>query len=97
MFNFLEGRAMSRGRSHWSHGALTPRFFIINAVACLPVLGLILVPSWKMLYLAVGTVAFLIWVEKIKKMTLSAFYRSINITLTGRKKASLNLFKELKR
>jgi hypothetical protein len=88
---------VATGRSHWSNGARSAQFFVINAAACLPMLVLILHPTWSGLYVTLGTIAFLFWVEKVKKMTLSAFARSINIALTGRVKASLNLFKELAR
>ena len=88
---------MATGRYHWSNGAHSARFFVINAAACIPLLVLILHPSWWGLYATLATIAFLFWVEKIKKMTLSAFTRSINISLTGRVKSSINLFKELAR
>lgn len=88
---------MAAGRYHWSNAAHSARFFIINAGACVPLLALILHPSWWGLYTAVTTVVFLFWVEKIKKMTLRSFARSINVTLTGRVKSSLNVLKELAR
>lgn len=88
---------MATGRYHWSNGAYGARFFAINAVACLPILALILHPSWMLLYIALGVVAVLIYIEKIRKMSLGAFSRSLNITLTGRVKSSLNLIKELSR
>lgn len=88
---------MATGRYHWSNGAHSARFFIVNAVACVPLLALILHPSWWALYASLATFAFLFWVEKIKKMTISAFFRSVNIALTGRVKSSLNLIKELAR
>jgi len=88
---------VSTGRSHWSNGARSAQFFVVNAVACVPLLVLVLRPSWLGLYATMATFACLFWVEKVKKMTLSAFARSINIALTGRVKASLNLFKETSR
>jgi len=88
---------MSTGRYHWSNAAYSARFFIINAVACAPLLVLVLRPSWGGLFAALATIVFLLWVEKVKKMTLAAFFRSINIWLTGRVKASINLFEELSR
>lgn len=88
---------MATGRYHWSNAAYSARFFVINAAACLPLLALILHPSWLGLYVTLATIVFLFWVEKIKKMTLSAFLRSINIVLTGRIKSSINLLKELTR
>lgn len=88
---------MAKGRYHWSHGAFSARFFVISAVASVPLLVLILFPTWTALYIVVGTISFLFWVEKIKKMTIRAFFRSVNIWLTGRVKSSLNLFKEIQR
>lgn len=88
---------MAKGRYHWSNGAYSARFFGINAIVCLPILALILHPSWTGLYVVLGTTVFLVFVEKFLKMTISAFFRSINIMLTGRVKSSLNLFKEIKR
>jgi hypothetical protein len=88
---------MATGRYHWSNGAYGARFFAINAVACLPILALILHPSWFLLYVALGVIAVFVYIEKFLKMSISAFYRSLNITLTGRVKSSLNLIKELSR
>ena len=88
---------MATGRYHWSNGAYGARFFILNAVACVPLLALLLHPSWMLLYVWLGTVAVLAYIEIWKKMTIRAYLRSINIGLTGRVKSSLNLIKELTR
>lgn len=88
---------MATGRYHWSNGAYSARFFVINAIACVPVLALILHPSWFLLYIALGSTAVLVYIEKFMKMSMSAFFRSINIALTGRVKSSLNLIKEISR
>lgn len=88
---------MAKGRYHWSNGAYVARFFVLHWSACVPLLILVLHPSWTLLYVAVGWLAFLLWVEKILKMTLAAFARAINIWVTGRVKASINLLKELTR
>lgn len=88
---------MATGRYHWSNGAYGARFFAINAVACVPILALTLHPSWMLLYVSLAVVAVLIYIEKFLKMSLSAFWRSLNIALTGRVKSSLNLIKELSR
>jgi hypothetical protein len=88
---------MATGRYHWSHGAHGPRFYGINAAACIPLLVLVLHPSWMGLYVVLATIGFLLYVEKVKKMTLRSFFRSFNILLTGRVKSSLNLFKEISR
>ena len=88
---------MVTGRYHWSNGAHSARFFVVNAIACIPLLGLILHPSWFGLWVTLGTIAFLFWVERIKNMSVTAFFRSINVALTGRVKSTLNLFKEVGR
>jgi hypothetical protein len=88
---------MATGRYHWSHAAHSARFFFIHAIACVPLLAMILHPSWKGLYVTLITIVVLVWIEKIKKMTLPSFFRSINILLTGRVKSSLNLLNELTR
>jgi len=88
---------MATGRYHWSHAAREPRFFFIHSIACLPLLALVLHPSWKGLYVSLIVIALLVWIEKVKKMTLRAFLRSTNLWVTGRVKTSLNLFKELTR
>lgn len=88
---------MAAGRYHWSNTARSPRFFSLHAIACLPLLALALHPSWRGLYILLGTIALLVWIEKIQKMTLQAFFRSLNIVLTGRVKSSLNLLKTLGR
>ena len=88
---------MAAGRYHWSNGAHSPRFFIIHAVACVPLLVLALHPSWRGFYVMLGTIFLVVWIEKVQKMTLQAFFRSFNILLTGRLRPSLNLFKALSR
>jgi hypothetical protein len=88
---------MTTGRYHWSNAAAAARFFTLHAIACLPLLALVLHPSWRGFYGVLGTIALLVWIEKIQKMTLRAFFRSLNIVLTGRVKSSLNLFKALGR
>lgn len=88
---------MAVGRYHWSNAAYSARFFVIDAFACVPMLAVIMHPSWTGLYLLLGTIAFLFYVERIKKMSIRAFFRSINLVFTGRVKSSLNIFKELSR
>jgi hypothetical protein len=88
---------VSKGRYHWSNTANPPRFFKINAVAALPLLILILFPSLTWLYIASGLIVFLVYVEKFKKMTPIAYFRSVNIFVTGRIKSSLSFIKEIKR
>lgn len=88
---------MAKGRYHWSNAAYGARFIKINAVAAVPLLLLILFPSMTLLYVTLGFVGFLIWVELIKKMSLRAYFRSVNILITGRVKASLSNIKQFKR
>ncbi len=88
---------MALGRHHWSNAAHPARFFVIHAISCVPLLALVLHPSWRALEIALATFAVLVWIEKVKKMTLGAFYRSLNLLITGRVKSSLNLFQELRR
>ncbi|MDB6014963.1 MAG: hypothetical protein JWL65_7213 [Gammaproteobacteria bacterium] len=88
---------MAAGRYHWSNAAPTARFFTLHAIACLPLLALALHPSWNGLYILLATIALLVWIEKVQKMTLQAFFRSLNIVMTGRVKSSFNLLKALGR
>jgi hypothetical protein len=85
---------MATGRYHWSNAAYAARFFVINVTAFIPVVGLILHISWFMLYLSLGFVAFFFWIERVRKMSMSAFRRSLNIVLTGRIKSTMNLLEE---
>lgn len=86
---------MAQGRYHWSKSAPPTRFFVINAVAAVPWLLLLLFPGLTMLCIAIGLTAFLIYVEKFKKLTVKAYMRSLGIFLTGRVKATTNILKEL--
>lgn len=88
---------MSAGRYHWSHAAQTPRFFFIHAAAAAPLLALLLHPAWITLWIALGTVVALVWVERVRKLTPLAFWRSLNIVFTGRVKPTVNILKELTR
>lgn len=88
---------MATGRYHWSNAAFKARFFWTDAVVAVPLLGLILLPSWGMLYLTGGMVVFLIIVERYLKLSLKTFFLAINIFFTGRVKSTLNIFKELNR
>ncbi len=83
------------GRYHWSNCAPPARFFKINAVASLPWLGVILRPSWMTFYAALAVTAVLLYIEVVKKMTVTAFFRAVNVWLTGRVKSTKNLLKEL--
>ena len=85
---------MSTGRYHWSNCALPARFFKINAVTALPWLAVILHPSWITFHCALLTTGVFIYVEIVKKMTIMAFVRSINLWMTGRVRSTMNLFKE---
>lgn len=66
---------MSTGRYHWSNIAPEAKFFIINASASVPWLGLILHPSWTTLVFAVVMTLFLLYVQ-FKKMTFRTFLKS---------------------
>jgi hypothetical protein len=88
---------MATGRYHWSNCAHSAKFFKVNAMGSIPVLALILHPSWASLWFLIGLNALLVWVEIFKKMSVREYIRSINIKLTGRVKSSLNLIHELVR
>jgi len=88
---------MATGRYHWSNCAPPARFFKINAAASLPWLAVILHPSWMTFYVALVVTAILLYVEIVKKMSVTAFMRAINVWLTGRVKSTKNLIKELAR
>lgn len=88
---------MATGRYHWSNTANSATLFKINAVAFLPLLALILHPSWGTLYGAVGTIVVLAWIEIGMGLTIPAFVRSINIAVTGRVKPAINIIKEMQR
>jgi len=88
---------MATGRYHWSNCAYPAQFFKINAAASLPWLGFILHPSWMTFYVAFVVTAILLYIEIVKKMSVTAFMRAINVWLTGRVKSTKNLIKELAR
>jgi general stress protein CsbA len=88
---------MATGRYHWSNCAYPARFFKINATASLPWLGVVLHPSLTTFYVALVVTAILLYIEIVKKMTVTAFVRAINIWLTGRVKSTRNLIKEITR
>ncbi|MBR5949947.1 MAG: hypothetical protein IKZ87_00770 [Actinomycetaceae bacterium] len=86
-----------RGRSHWSNCAIPAKFFGINSAAALPWIGFILHISWFMLGLAFATSIVLIYIERKKRMTISAVMRSFVVFLGGKKKIPLNYIHTLKR
>lgn len=88
---------MASGRHHWSNAAYSARFFVINAAAAVPLLVLILRPSFGALYAVLATFVFFFVVEKVLKLTIPSFWRAINIWITGRVKVTLNLIKEIGR
>lgn len=85
---------MSTGRFHWSNCAPPAVFVKINAVASLPWLALALHPSWNVLYTAFIVTGVLLYIEFVKKMTVSACLRALNIWFTGRIKSTRNLISE---
>lgn len=86
-----------RGRQHWSNCAVPAKFFGINGVAALPWLIFILRISWFMLGLAAILSVTLIYIEKRKRMTLPALWRSFIVLLGGKRKIPINHTKALKR
>lgn len=86
---------MSSGRYHWSHVSHPARLWKINAVAFLPLLALLLHPSWFTLWLALGVCGFLLYIEVFKKINFEIFLRYMNVWLTGRLKTTGNAFKKL--
>lgn len=88
---------MATGRYHWSNCAPPAQFFKINAVASVPWLALVLHPGWTTFYVALVVTGVLLYVEIVKKMSVVAFLRAVNIALTGRVKSTMNLVKELAR
>jgi len=88
---------VSTGRYHWSNCALPAQFFKINAAASLPWLAVVLHPGWMTFSVALAVTAILLYVEIVKKMSIRAFMRAVNVWLTGRVKSTNNLIKELVR
>jgi len=86
---------MAQGRSHWSKCAPPARFITINAIAAVPWLLLLLFPRPKTFIAAVIATVIFVYIEKYKKMTVTAYVRSIGIFLTGRVKATTSILKEL--
>lgn len=82
------------GRFHWSNCAPPAQFFKINATASVPWLALVLHPGWVTFFGALVVTFILLYIEIVKKMTVSAFVRALNIWLTGRVKATASILKE---
>jgi len=85
---------MSQGRYHWSNCAPAAKFFVVSAGAGVPLIGLVLHPSMFMLWLALGAVAVLGTIEVAMRLSIPAFFRTINIWFTGRLKTTHASFKD---
>lgn len=88
---------MAAGRYHWSNCAYPAVFFKIDAIASIPWVVFLLNPGWMTLKVSVVISGFLIYIELFKKMTFSAFLRSLLVRATGRVKSTMNLIKEISR
>lgn len=87
---------MATGRYHWSNLAERARFFKIDAIAAIPWIALPVFPSWVVLYVALGTTAFFIWLEFFKKMTLKAYLRSLMLATVGYERRSRDVNRKYK-
>lgn len=83
----------SDGRYHWSNTALPAKFFGLSAVTGLPWLMLIIYPRLITIALAIATTIFFLYLEWVKKMSVSDFIRSLNIKLTGKKKGTNDIIR----
>jgi len=83
---------MSTGRYHWSNLAPSAKFFILDAKAAIPWIALPLAPSWTLLGVAVGVTLFFVYVEVIRKLTITAFLRTLGMTLIGYERRARNHF-----
>lgn len=84
------------GRHHWSNCAPPAVLFKISAVAAVPWLAVLLFPSAKTAWAALIITVFLVYVEIFKKMTVTAWFRSVGVFLIGRIKPTRNIIKEIK-
>lgn len=86
-----------RGRYHWSNCAVPTRFFVINGIAALPWLIFVLHISWSMLIVASIMSVVLVYIERKRRMTLTAVMRSFVVFLGGKRKIPINHTHTLKR
>ena len=73
---------MAYDESHWRDASRNPRFFVIDAVAAIPLIVMLLhIRMWTFL-LALGTMIFFGILEKFK-FTIPVFFRWLRALLAG--------------
>lgn len=85
---------MSRGIYHWSRIAQPARFWKINAAAALPWVALALHARWWIFGVALLWTLASVYIEVVKKTTLTAFFRGVLLAITGKKKSTTNIVKQ---
>ena len=73
---------VNKSHAHWRDSARSPRFFLVDALASLPLLFVFIHARWWTFYLAVSTMIFFIILERFK-FTLPVFMRWLRATIAG--------------
>lgn len=69
-------------RYHWRDASRTPRFFIVDALAAIPLVLVFMHISWTTFWIAVSTTTFFVILERFK-FTVPIFLRWLRCTLAG--------------
>lgn len=79
--------------AYWRDSARNPRFFMVDALAALPLVVFLLhIRAWTF-YLALGTMVFFAILERFN-FTVPVFFRWLRSTIAGRIKVSKAAWRE---
>jgi len=82
------------GIGHWSNAARPARFLGMNGFTSI-LMGIMLFNhSWKIWGFGVVIMVFLLWIERVKKMTILSFLRWLNVLLIGRQRRTQDMLRE---
>jgi len=84
---------MQNVNSHWRDSARNPRFFMVDAMAALPLLIFLLHIRYWTFFLAIGTMIFFGILEKFK-FRMPVFLRLIRSFLAGKRRVAYPWWRE---
>jgi hypothetical protein len=81
------------GMHHWSNGGKPARFLGMNGFTSIFIGGMLFYRNLNFWLFSIAVIAFLLYIEKVKKMTFRSFLRRLNVLLIGRLRSTQDVLR----
>jgi hypothetical protein len=87
-------RFLGTGMSHWSNAAKPARFIGMNGFTSILVVGMLFYKNLEFFLFSIVVMALLLWIERVKKMTIRSFLRGLKVWFVGRLRSTQDIMRD---